>query len=387
MDIRTIKEADFSGKRAIVRVDFNVPIDSSGNITDDNRIKEALPTIRYILDKGAKQVVLMSHLGKPKGPDPKLRMDNVAKRVQELLKIDVAKVDDCIDVALPSAKVVMLENLRFHAEEEKNDPKFAEKLSKYADIYVNDAFGTCHRAHASVHAITKYLPSYAGLLVEKEAVTMGKALENPEHPFVAIMGGSKVSDKIEVIQNLLPKVDYLLIGGAMMFTFYKSIGFETGKSLVENDKLGLAASLIKDRKIIIPEDAVVAEKADDSSAMRNVPLSAIPKHMIGLDIGANTIGSYKAIIEKAKTIIWNGPMGMFEIKRFAKGTEEIAKAVADATQKNNAVSIIGGGDSAAAIDELGLKDKVTHVSTGGGASLEFFAGKALPGIAVLKKTK
>lgn len=385
MALKTIKEADLKGKRVLVRVDFNVPIDASGSITDDNRIREALPTINYILGKGAKQVILMSHLGKPKGFDAKLSMDNVAKRAGELLKTDVAKLDDCVDVKLPASKIVMLENLRFHAEEEKNDPEFAKKLAKNADVYVNDAFGTCHRAHASVHAITKFLPSYAGFLIEKEVSIMSRALENPKKPFVAIMGGAKVSDKIEVINNLLPRVDFLLIGGAMMFTFYKAIYLETGKSLVEIDKLGLAAQLIKNKKIMIPEDVVIAEKADEGSAMKTVALSAIPKEWIGLDIGNNTIASYASIIRKAKTIVWNGPMGMFEIKRFAKGTEEIAKAVADATQNNNALSIIGGGDSAAAIDELGLKNKVTHVSTGGGASLEFLSGKELPGIKVLEK--
>jgi phosphoglycerate kinase len=388
-NIFTIKDFDVKDKRVLVRVDFNVPLDSNGKITNDKRIKAALPTIQYLI-KNKAMVILMSHLGKPKGEIvDKLKMDNAAKRLQMLLKKKVYKLNDCIgqDVEdfidkMVAGEVVVLENLRFYKEEKENDLEFARSLSESADLYVNDAFGTCHRAHASVEGITKYIPSAAGFLVEKEIKIMGEALAKPKKSFAAIMGGAKVSDKINAISNLLKKVDYLLIGGAMMFTFLKSKGIEVGKSLVEDDKLSLARNLLKSKKLIIPVDTVIADKIDKKAKAKTVSVNNIPKNMLGLDIGSETIKNYKKIIAKAKTIIWNGPMGIFEIEKFAKGTNEIAKALA---KNRKAVTIVGGGDSAAAIEKLKLEKKLTHVSTGGGASLEFLEGKKLPAIFALEK--
>ncbi|MBR9692182.1 phosphoglycerate kinase [Candidatus Woesearchaeota archaeon] len=383
--MRRLKSLKLKNKRVLVRVDFNVPLDKRGNITDDKRIKASLPTIRYILAKKPKQLILMSHLGRPKGkPNPKLKMNPVAKRLQKLLKKKVTKLDNCIDIKIPKDKIILLENLRFHKEEKKNNKVFAKKLASYADIYINDAFGTSHRAHASVEAITNYLPSAAGFLLQKEIEIMGKALKSPKKPFIAIMGGVKVSDKINAINNLLKKVDALLIGGAMMFTFYKASGIETGKSLVEKDKLKLAKSLLKKskKKLMLPTDTLAASKFDKKARTKIVPINSIPKNMLGVDIGPETIAIYKEIISKAKTIIWNGPMGVFEIKKFAKGTDEIAKALA---KNKKAVTIVGGGDTAAAIEKLKLEKKLTHVSTGGGASLEFLEGKKLPAIKALEQ--
>ena len=386
--ILTLKDLDVNNKRVLVRVDFNVPLDTKGNITDDKRIRAALPTIKYLIKNNA-MVILMSHLGRPKGEIiDKLKMDNAAKRLERLLGRHVYKLDDCVgqDVEdfidkMVDKEVVLLENLRFYKEEKENDPEFAQSLADLADVYVNDAFGTCHRAHASVESVTKYLQSAAGFLVEKEIEMLGKVLEKPKKPFIAIMGGVKVSDKISVIKSLLKKVDYLLIGGAMMFTFYKSQGMEVGRSIVEDDKLGLAKSLLKNKKMILPTDTIIADKIDKGAKTKTADIDKIPKNMIGVDIGPETIKKYKKMIAKAKTMIWNGPMGVFELSEFAKGTNEIAKALA----KSKAVTIVGGGDSASAIAKLKLEKKMTHVSTGGGASLEFLEGKKLPAIKALEE--
>ena len=367
----------------MIRVDFNIPL-KNRRITDNKRIKAALPTIKYVLSKKPKQIILMSHLGRPQGEVvEELRLNPIAKELQKLLKRKVKKLSTCTPLKMPKDKIILLENLRFIPEEKKNDAKFAKKLASYADVYINDAFGTSHRAHASVEEITRYLPSAAGLLLQKEIDIMGKALANPKRPFLAIMGGVKVSDKIEMINSLLKKVDALLIGGAMMFTFYKSSGIETGRSLVEKDKLKLAKKLLKKSKgkIILPTDTLVASKIDKKARTKNVPIYKIPKNMLGVDIGKETIAIYAEIIAKAKTIIWNGPMGVFEIPKFAKGTNAITKALA----KSSATTIIGGGDSAAAIEKLKLEKQLTHVSTGGGASLEFLEGKKLPAIAALER--
>ena len=386
--IFTIKDFNYKDKRVLVRVDFNVPIDKKGNITDDKRIRAALPTINYLLKSNA-MVILMSHLGRPEGETVEnLKMDKIAKRLEKLLKKKVYKLDDCIGQdaedfvdKMVDREIVLLENLRFYSEEEANDPDFANSLADLADIYINDAFGTCHRAHASVEGITKYIPSAAGFLLQKEIEIMGNALKSPKKPFIAVMGGAKVSDKINVITNLLKKVDKLLIGGAMMFTFLKAKGIETGKSLVENNKLSLAKKLLKNKKIILPVDTVIADKIDKKAKSKTVKINNIPKDMIGVDIGPETIKNYKDLIKKAKTIIWNGSLGVNEISKFAKGTNETAKALA----KSKAVTIIGGGDTAAAVDKLKLEKKMTHVSTGGGASLEFLEGNKLPAIAALEK--
>lgn len=381
MEYFSLENLDFNGRKVIVRVDFNVPLTDDGQVSNDKRIKAALPTIHYLLDNGAKQVILMSHLGKPKGHDPKLTMDNVAKKLEQLIEMPVAKLDNCIDVTIPDSKIVVLENLRFHKEEKANDEAFAKKLASVADIYVNDAFGTCHRAHASVEAVTHFLPSCAGKLVQKEIDIMGKAMSDPEKPFVAIMGGVKVSDKINVIENLLKKVDYLLIGGAMMYTFLAAQGLETGKSLVEKDKIDLAKRLMENKKLILPKDTIVAPEFEATSPATSVDVNSIGKDDMGLDIGPKTVKSYNDIIKNARTVIWNGPMGKFEWDSFAQGTLGIANSLA----KTNCVSIIGGGDSAAAIMKMGFADKVTHISTGGGASLEFFEGKTLPALVALAK--
>lgn len=384
MNFLSLNDLDFTGKKAIVRVDFNVPLDADGNITSDKRIRAALPTIEFLLDK-CSQVILMSHLGRPKGEvKDELRITPVAKRLSELIGMPVKKLDDCIDVEIGDDKIVLLENLRFHPEEKKNDEEFARKLASIADIFVNDAFGTCHRAHASVEAITKFLPACAGLLVQKELEVMGNALEKPVSPFVAILGGAKVSDKIGVIEHLLTKVDSIMIGGAMIFTFYKALGKEIGNSLCEDDKLDLAKNLLEKggKKIILPTDVIIADDKSNDANTENVSVDEIKPGWIGLDIGEESIGIFKGVIENSKTVIWNGPLGLFEMPKFATGTNEIAKALAE----SDAISIIGGGDSASAVEKQGLADKMTHISTGGGASLEFLEGKVLPGIAALEKS-
>ena len=391
MNKKTVKDIDVKGKKVLVRVDFNVPLDENKNITDETRINAALPTIKYLLDNGA-AVILCSHLGRPKGEfNMKYSLAPVAARLKELFPGKVTFATDGIGdsakaavAAVKPGEIVLLENLRFHAEEEKNDPEFAKKLASYADIYVNDAFGTAHRAHASTAGVADYLPAVAGFLIGKELDLMGKALENPERPFVAILGGKKVSDKIGVINNLLDKVDTLIIGGAMAYTFFKAMGLETGKSLVEEDKIDLAKSLIekaekKGVKMLLPVDTIVADKFGEDANTENVDRDKIPEDMEGLDIGLKTRELFASEIKNAKTVIWNGPMGVFEIEKFAGGTKAVAAAMAEC----KGITIIGGGDSAAAVEQLGYADKMTHISTGGGASLEFLEGLELPGVAAL----
>ena len=378
---KTVADVDVKGKRVLMRVDFNVPIED-GKITDDRRIAQALPTIRNILDRGGR-LILMSHLGRPKGgPEPKLSLKPVAERLSQLLGTDVRFANDAIGPDaeraandLRDGQLLLLENLRFRKEEEKNDPNFARQLAKLGDVYVNDAFGTAHREHASTFGAAQVLagnPRAIGFLIQKELKFLGDAISNPKRPFVAILGGAKVSDKINVIEQLLGKADTLLIGGAMAYTFFLAQGKQVGKSLVERDKVELAKSLLAKAggKIKLPIDTLVASEMSNT-AQTKVVEGNIPADQEGFDIGPKTRELYKAEVARAKTIVWNGPMGVFEKKPFAEGTRAIAQAVADATARHGAVSIIGGGDSAAAIEQLGLADKVSHVSTGGGASLEF----------------
>lgn len=381
MSKKTVGDVDVKGKRVLMRVDFNVPLEGS-RITDDRRIVQALPTIKSVIERGGK-LVLMSHLGRPKGgPEAKYSLKPAADRLAELLGKPVAFTNGCIgpdaEVAVAQMKdgdVVLLENLRFHKEEEKNDPNFAKQLAKLGDIYVNDAFGTAHREHASTFGVAQAMqgkPRAIGSLIQKELKFLGDAVANPQRPFIAILGGAKVSDKINVIQQLLSKADQLLIGGAMAYTFFLAQGKKVGKSLVEKDKVDLARDLLKQAggKIKLPVDTVVSDKMSDD-AQTQIVEGNIPDELEGFDIGPKTRAMYAAEIAKAKTIIWNGPMGVFEKKPFAAGTQAVAQAVVDATQKNGATTIIGGGDSAAAIEQAGLSEKVSHVSTGGGASLEF----------------
>ncbi len=390
MNKQTIRDVDVKGKRVLVRVDFNVPLDD-GRITDDRRIREALPTITELRRRGAR-VILASHLGRPDGKVVEgLRLDPVARRLGELLGVPVRKLPDCVgpDVERAVAQVrdgdvVLLENLRFHPEEEANDATFARALASVAQLYVNDAFGTAHRAHASTVGVTQFLPAVAGLLMEKELTYLSQALENPRRPFVAILGGKKVSDKIGVIRNLLTKADALLIGGAMGYTFLHAQGLSVGTSLIEEDKLALARSLMEDaakRRVPfrLPDDVVAADRFAADAAHRVVAVGSIPQGWMGLDIGPQTSAAYAAVIASAGTVMWNGPMGVFEFPAFAAGT----RAVAEAMAQSKAVTIVGGGDSAAAVQQMGLADRMTHISTGGGASLEFLEGKQLPGVAAL----
>ncbi|ADI65646.1 phosphoglycerate kinase [Trichormus azollae] len=392
--LASLSAADISGKRALVRVDFNVPVDDQGSITDDTRIRAAVPTIQDLTKKGAK-VILASHFGRPKGVDDKLRLTPVAKRLSELLGQEVVKTDDCIgdDVAakvgaLQNGQVLLLENVRFYKEEEKNDPEFAKKLAANADFYVNDAFGTAHRAHASTEGVTKFLsPSVAGYLVEKELQYLQSAIEEPKRPLVAIIGGSKVSSKIGVIETLLEKCDKLIIGGGMIFTFYKARGLSVGKSLVEEDKLELAKALeakAKERGValLLPTDIVAADKFAPDANATTVSIDNIPADGMGLDIGPDSVKVFQAALADCKTVIWNGPMGVFEFDKFAAGTEAIAHTLAE-IGKIGTTTIIGGGDSVAAVEKVGLADQMSHISTGGGASLELLEGKVLPGIAAL----
>jgi 3-phosphoglycerate kinase len=381
LDIPTLEDYDFSGKRVLLRVDFNVPLDEEGNITNDKRITATIPTIKGLLERGVEQVILMSHLGRPEGKVvERLKMDRVGERLSEVLGMPVSKLDDCVDVEIPGARLVLLENLRFHPEEKEDDDVFAKKLASMADVYVNDAFGTCHRRHASVHAVTKYLPSFPGFLVQKEMEVMGRAMADPVRPFVAILGGAKVSDKIGLIENLQKICDHILIGGAMQFTFLKSQGVDVGDSKVEEDKIGLAERLLESGKIVLPVDTVVAEKIEQGTETRVVPVDEIPSGWMGLDIGPSTIGKFQVFLKDAGTVLWNGPMGVFEIAEFSKGTEKIARYLSEL----DAITIVGGGDSAAAVEKLGLEEKMTHVSTGGGACLSFFEGKKMPGIEGLR---
>ncbi len=387
---KTIEDIDVSGKKVLVRCDFNVPLDN-GTITDDKRIRESLKTIQYLVDHNAK-VILCSHLGRPKGEfNLKYSLAPVAKRLSELLGKDVAMASDVIGpdakakaAALKDGDVMLLENVRFHKEEEKNDPAFAKELASLAEIYVNDAFGTSHRAHASTAGVADYLPAVCGYLIQKEITIMGGALSNPKRPFVAILGGAKVSDKIGVITNLLDKVDTLIIGGGMAYTFNKARGFQIGTSLVEDDKLELAKDLMKKAeekgvKFLLPIDNKVGDEFKPDCNFMVVDSDKIPADYMGLDIGPKTEKLFADAIKGAGTVVWNGPMGVSEWENFAGGTRAIATAVAE----SGAVSIIGGGDSAAAIEKLGFADKMTHISTGGGASLEFLEGLELPGIAAL----
>lgn len=392
MNKKTVKDLNVEGKKVLVRVDFNVPLSKDGNhtISDDTRIKAALPTIDYLLENNAK-VILMSHLGRPKGEaNPEFSLKPVASWLENhygekfhFLPSDVVvdeKVKEEVE-KLENGNLALLENTRYVKGETKNDPEFAKELSSLADLFVNDAFGTSHRAHASNVGVANNLESAVGFLIQKEIEIMGKALENPEKPFVSILGGAKVSDKIGVIENLISKVDYILIGGGMAYTFLKAQGKEIGKSLLEEDKMDLSLELIKKAeannvKILLPKDVVIADEIKEDAETEIVDIDNIPTDKEALDIGPKTAKEYADIIKKAKTVVWNGPMGVFEVKVFANGTNEVAKALAD----SSATTIVGGGDSALAIEEAGYKDKITHVSTGGGASLEFLEGKTLPGI-------
>ena len=386
--IANLTEADLAGKRVLVRADFNVPLDDNLKITDDTRIRAALPTIEYLRTKGAK-VILCSHFGRPEGQvKENMRLTPVAKRLSELLGSEVIACQDCIgdEVAsqinqMQNGQIALLENVRFYAAEEENDPEFAKKLAANADLYVNDAFGTAHRAHASTEGVTHYLsPSVAGYLIEKELNFLQGAIESPQRPLAAIIGGSKVSSKIGVIETLLEKCDKLLIGGGMIFTFYKARGLDVGKSLVEEDKLELAKALeakAKERNVtlLLPTDVVVADKFAADANSKTVSINDIPDGWMGLDIGSDSIKLFQDALSDCKTIIWNGPMGVFEIDKFAVGTEAIAHSLAELT-KNNAITIIGGGDSVAAVEKVGVAQQMSHISTGGGASLELLEGKS-----------
>jgi len=394
MSKKTVSDLDLKGKKVLMRADFNVPLDENGVITDETRITAALPTINYILEQGG-ALILMSHMGRPKNqPNPKYSLEPVAKKLSELLKKEVIFNDDAavtgsLTVAaaagLKAGDVMLLQNTRFRAEEEKNDQGFSKELAQLGDLFVNDAFGTAHRAHASTVGIAEFLPGVSGFLIQKELDFMGKALDKPERPFVAILGGSKVSDKIGVINNLLEKVDTLIIGGGMAFTFLKAQGYEIGKSLLEEDKMELANELVAKAKakgvnLLLPVDVVAAETFAADAPFVVVDINAIPANTLGLDIGPVSAAAFTKVIAEAKTVIWNGPMGVFEMPAFAKGTEAVAKAMSD----SDAITIIGGGDSAAAVKILGYEAGMSHISTGGGASLEFLEGKKLPGIEILQ---
>ncbi|WP_407306350.1 phosphoglycerate kinase [Desulfosporosinus sp. SB140] len=391
MNKKSIKDMTVQGRRVLVRADFNVPLDEQGQITDDTRIRASLPTIEYLIKEGAR-VILASHLGRPKGQvNPKYSLAPVARRLSERLGQDVSLAQDCIGdvvkeavLALQDGQVLLLENVRFHKEEEKNDPEFAREMASLAEIFVNDAFGTAHRAHASTEGVTHYIPAVAGLLMQKEVEFMGNALERPEHPFVAIIGGAKVSDKIGVIENLLEKVDALIIGGGMANTFLKAQGYNVGKSLLEEDKVDLAKQLLekaklKGVKLELPIDVVVAKAFAADAPHRTAALSDILEDELALDIGPASAERFSSLISTALTVIWNGPMGVFEMEAFAKGTEQVAQAVAAC----KGTTIVGGGDSVAAVEKMGVAECLTHISTGGGASLEFLEGKVLPGVAAL----
>jgi len=395
MDTLTIDDIVLSGKKVLVRVDFNVPLTPELKVADDKRIVESLPTIRKIITDGG-SAILMSHLGRPKGkPNPEFSLRPVADHLGILLGKAIKFAPDCIgheaqvmvDTLRPG-EILLLENLRFHAQEEANDPDFAKELASLGDVYVNDAFGTAHRAHASTEGITRFLkPSVAGYLMRKEIEYLGKAMANPGHPFVAILGGAKISGKIDVIENLLTKIDVLIIGGGMAFTFFRSQGYEIGDSLVEEEKLPMAKKILDEckaakRRMILPVDCVIADRFDNDAQRKIVPVSKIPVGWRALDIGPESVKIIGMELRRAKTVVWNGPMGVFEMPNFANGTLEVARLLAEAT-KGGATTIVGGGDSAAAIADAGLEGEVSHVSTGGGASLEFLEGKTLPGLAAL----
>ena len=391
---KTVRDLEPAGKRVLMRVDFNVPL-KDGAVADDTRLVAAIPTIRYLLEKRAR-LILMSHLGRPKGgPDPSQSLRPVQERLSRLLRMAVAFAPDCVGPeaerlarALGDREVLLLENLRFHPEEEKNDPGFARQLAALGELYVNDAFGTAHRAHASTEGITRFLrPAVAGFLMQKELDYLGRALESPARPFAALLGGAKISGKIDVINSLLERVDRLLIGGAMMFTFLRARGLETGRSLVEADKVALAADVLERARargveLELPGDCVVSTATDGSAPGVTRAVDAIGADQIGVDLGPETVARFAARVRDARTVLWNGPMGIFEVPAFAAGTLGVARGIADATGRG-AVTIVGGGDSVAAVQELGLAERFTHLSTGGGASLEFLEGKVLPGVAAL----
>lgn len=392
MNKKTVRDIDLRGKRVLVRVDFNVPLEGE-TITDDTRIRAAVPTLKYILDQKPKAVILMSHLGRPKGgPDPKFSLAPVAPALSTLLGTDVSFASDCVGAEtenalanLPESGVLLCENTRFHKGEEKNDLELAKQMAALGDVYVNDAFGSAHRAHSSTEGVARFLPAVAGLLMEKELDYLATALENPKRPFVAILGGAKVSDKIEVIDALLGKVDSLLIGGGMANTFFKARGYTLGKSLVEDDALDTAKKMLEKggSKLVLPVDAVIGDAFDNNANTRVIDVQdGVPDGWSIYDIGPKTIELFKQKLNGANTVVWNGPMGVFEMPNFAKGTNAIAQILADETG-HGAVTIIGGGDSAAAVEQSGLADRITHISTGGGASLEMLEGKALPGVVAL----
>jgi phosphoglycerate kinase len=392
MNKKTVRDIDLRGKRVLVRVDFNVPLEGE-TITDDTRIRAAVPTLKYILDQKPKAVILMSHLGRPKGgPDPKFSLAPVAPVLSTLLGTDVSFASDCVGAEtenalanLPESGVLLCENTRFHKGEEKNDLELAKQMAALGDVYVNDAFGSAHRAHSSTEGVARFLPAVAGLLMEKELDYLATALENPKRPFVAILGGAKVSDKIEVIDALLGKVDSLLIGGGMANTFFKARGYTLGKSLVEDDALDTAKKMLEKggSKLVLPVDAVIGDAFDNNANTRVIDVQdGVPDGWSIYDIGPKTIELFKQKLNGANTVVWNGPMGVFEMPNFAKGTNAIAQILADETG-HGAVTIIGGGDSAAAVEQSGLADRITHISTGGGASLEMLEGKALPGVVAL----
>ncbi|MCI8933260.1 MAG: phosphoglycerate kinase [Clostridiaceae bacterium] len=388
---KTVRDIDVRGKKVLIRCDFNTPIDENGHLTDERRIQGALPTLRYLITSGA-AVIVVSHLGRPKGQvNPKYTLTPVAKRLAELLKLPVSLAQDVIGpdadrlcAEIQPGQIVMLENVRFHKEEEKNDPVFSQKLASYADVYVNDAFGTSHRAHSSTAGVAAYLPAVCGFLIEKEISVIGKALTNPARPFVAITGGAKVSDKIGVVNALIDQCDTVIIGGAMSYTFLRALSGRLGTSPCELDKLDLASDILvrameENVRLALPEDLVATETFAADAQPHIVPSRQVPDNMGGMDMGPKTIEKFKKYLKDAGTVVWNGPLGVFEFEQFATSTREIARAVAE----SGAVSIIGGGDSAAAIEQLGFSDRVTHISTGGGASLELIEGKELPGIACL----
>lgn len=396
MDKMTVKDIDLKGKKIIMRVDFNVPQDKKTRaITDDTRIKAAIPTIDYILKNNPKKLILMTHLGRPDGQvKEELRLDSVAKRLQELIKTPIKKLDDCVGPQVAGAidaapeKVILLENLRFHAEEEENDPAFAKQLASLAEIYVNDAFGTAHRAHASTEGVAHDLPAVAGFLLDKEIEYLGKSLEQPDKPFAVILGGAKVSDKIGVIENLLKKAQVLVIGGGMAYTFLKAQGIAIGNSKLEKDKIDLAKETLEKAKkagvkVVLPVDHLAVDNIDAPTKIETTKDASIPDGLIAVDIGPKSIALFCDALKNAKTICWNGPLGIFENDTYAKGTKEVATFITTLKAK----TIIGGGDTAGAVAKFGLENKMTHISTGGGASLEFMEGKVLPGIAALKDKK